>query len=145
MANIGLALKQEMSRIARKELRTETSSMKKALVSGRSDIATLKRTTQSLELQLKQIAVSAPSTAMPPDVDSGSETRFSAEGLASQRRRLRLSAEGLGLLLGTSGQTIYNWEQGKARPRSNHMTAIAALKTLGKKDAAAHVAARAST
>ena len=48
------------------------------------------------------------------------------------------------MLLGTSAQSVYNWEAGKVRPRARHLAAIAALRTLGKKDAAAHVAARQS-
>ncbi len=65
--------------------------------------------------------------------------RFTAKGLASQRRRLGLSALDCGLLVGASGQSIYNWEEGKARPRAKHLSAIAALRTLGKKDAAARL------
>ena len=63
--------------------------------------------------------------------------RFSAKGLASQRRRLALSAQDCGLLLGTSAQSIYNWEAGKTRPLARHLAAIAALKTLGKRGATA--------
>ncbi len=144
MANIAIAFKQEMSRIARKELRAETASLKKALFSSRSEIAALKRRAQALEQQLRQFSKTAPQVSAPAR-DGNAKSRFSAKGLISQRKRLGLSAEGLGLLLGTSGQTIYNWESGKARPHDSHLTAIAALKTLGKKDAAAHVAARAPT
>ena len=70
------------------------------------------------------------------------KTRFSAKGLLAQRRRLGLSAADCGVLLGTSAQSVYNWEAGKVRPRARHLAAIAALRTLGKKDAAAHVAER---
>ena len=73
---------------------------------------------------------------------TGPRPRFSAKSLASQRRRLGLSAHDCGLLLGTSGQAVYNWEAGKARPRAKHMPAIAALRTLGKKDAMAVLASR---
>jgi DNA-binding transcriptional regulator YiaG len=66
--------------------------------------------------------------------------RFSAKGLASQRQRLALSAEDCGLLLGTSGQSVYNWETGKARPRAKYLPAIAALRSMGKKAAAAQLA-----
>jgi len=38
--------------------------------------------------------------------------------------------------VGASGQSIYNWEAGKARPRAQHLSALAALRTLGKKEAA---------
>ena len=73
---------------------------------------------------------------------SGPRNRFSAKGLASQRKRLGLSAQALGKLIGVSGLSIYHWESGKARPRSNHLPAIAALKTLGKNEAAAVLATR---
>jgi DNA-binding transcriptional regulator YiaG len=68
--------------------------------------------------------------------------RFSAKRLAAHRRRLGLSAGDFGLLLGVSAQSIYNWEEGKARPRAKHMPTIAALRTLGIKQAAALVASR---
>src|SRR5436190_2968396 len=39
--------------------------------------------------------------------------------------RARLSAAECALLLGASGQSVYNWEQGKARPQAKHLAAIA--------------------
>ena len=79
--------------------------------------------------------------AQSPDPDPAGDApdqrmRFSAKGLASQRKRLGLSAHDVGLLLGVSGQSIYDWEAGQARPRARHMPAIAALRKLGRKDAA---------
>ena len=65
--------------------------------------------------------------------------RFSAKGLASQRQRLGLSAEQCGLLLGASSQSVYNWEQGKTRPLARHLPAIAAVRGMSKKDAAARL------
>jgi len=53
--------------------------------------------------------------------------------MASQRRRLGLSAAECGLLIGASAQTIYNWEEGKARPRAQHLPAIYALRNLGRR------------
>ena len=77
-----------------------------------------------------------------PASEPGTALRFSAKSLASQRRRLGLSADAIGLLVGASGQSVYNWEAGAARPRVSHLAAIAALRTLGKKQAAAVVASR---
>jgi DNA-binding transcriptional regulator YiaG len=68
--------------------------------------------------------------------------RFSPKGLASQRKRLGQSAPACGLLLGTSAKSIYNWEQRKSRPLKRHLATIAALRTSGKKDAAAIVQSR---
>ena len=60
--------------------------------------------------------------------------------VASHRRWLALSADDVGLLMGTSGQSVYNWESGKARPRAKHLAAIATLKAMGRKEAAAKLA-----
>jgi len=146
MPNIAAVLKSEIGRVSRKEVRGETQALKKAVGAYRGEIAALKRRMQVLEQHLRQSikgsAKVAPSAPAHADED-GPKRRFSAKGLVTQRRRLGLSAEDLGRLLGTSGQSVYNWEQGKARPRASHQQAIAALKTLKKADAVAHLAARA--
>ena len=67
--------------------------------------------------------------------------RFSAKGLAAQRKRLGLSASDIGLLVGASGQSVYNWESGQNRPRASQLPAIAELRTLGKRDALAKLEA----
>jgi DNA-binding transcriptional regulator YiaG len=141
MANFASILKEEISRIARKIVRAETSSMKKAVAGYRSEIAALKRRAQELERQQrrKPAARTLGDDAAAGSTDSA-KTRFSAKGLASQRRRLGLSAHECGLLIGVSAQSIYNWEEGKARPRASHLPALAALRTLGKKTAASHLA-----
>ena len=145
MPNIASALKSEISRIARKEIRAEIDSLKKAANTYRSEIAALKRRALSLEHDLRTLAKASPKSAAAPAEDpDAAPRRFSAKGLASQRKRLGLSADAVGLLIGTTGQSIYNWEAGKARPRHAHLAAIAALKTLSKKTAAAVLASRKS-
>ena len=66
--------------------------------------------------------------------------RFSAKGMASNRRRLGLSAADFGLLLGTTGQSVYQWEAGKSKPRTKSLGAVAALRGIGKKEVAARLA-----
>jgi DNA-binding transcriptional regulator YiaG len=142
MPNIASVLKSEISRIARRELRAETASLKKAQASFRADIASLKRATRVLEQAIRNVAKHvrpATQARTEPSADSA-KARFSAKGLASQRKRLGLSAEACAKLLGTSGQSVYNWEAGKTRPRDSHLAAIRALRTLGRKAAAARLA-----
>ena len=57
------------------------------------------------------------------------------------RKRLGLSAQGIGLLIGASSQSVYNWEEGKARPQAKHLAAIAAIKSIGKREALARLEA----
>lgn len=142
MPNIATVFKEEISRIARKEQRAETAAVKKAVATHRSEIAALKRRLQALEQALKRVAKTRPAAApAAADAESPKAIRFSAKGLLSQRKRLGLSAHDCGLLVGASSQSIYNWEDGKARPRAANLSAIAALKTLGKKEAAARLEA----
>jgi DNA-binding transcriptional regulator YiaG len=42
----------------------------------------------------------------------------------------------MGKLLGASGQSVYKWESGEARPRAHNVPGIAAVRTLGRRDAA---------
>ena len=142
MPNIASTLKDEISRVARKEARAETQGLKKAVGTYRTEIAALKRRSQALEQELRRLSRASPRAASPVAADEGTsqKLRFSAKGLASQRQRLGLSADDCGFLLGASGQSVYNWEAGKARPRANHMPAIVALRTLGKKQAVALLA-----
>ena len=141
MPNLASILKQEIARVARKELRRETMALRKASATYRSEIAALKRRAAELERQLRAGARSASSTTTPAANDESipEGMRFSAKGLAGHRKRLGLSAGDLGLLLGVSSQTIYNWESGKARPQRKFLPTLVALRTVGKKQTLAHL------
>ena len=144
MPNIATLLKSEISRIARKEARAETLAVKKAAATHRTEIASLKRRLQELEKLARSLGKRLPTERAAPKEDAGGDSgvrRFSAKGFASQRKRLGLSAAQCGLLIGASGQTIYNWEDGNAKPREKHLAAIAAFRTLGKTAAMARLAA----
>jgi DNA-binding transcriptional regulator YiaG len=141
MANIATLLKTEISRVVRKEVRADTSGLKKTLGVYRAEIAVLKKRAQAVEVELRRLT-KAHAKAVPDEATAqpAQKLRFTAKGLASQRRRLGLSALDCGLLVGASGQSIYNWEEGKAHPQARHLSAIATLRTLGKKEAAARLA-----
>jgi DNA-binding transcriptional regulator YiaG len=142
MPNIASILKEEISRIARKEIRGEIASLKTLTIAQRSEISALKRRTADIEKALRVlIKTHAKATSQTRATESTKPTRFSAKGLASHRKRLGLSAEDCGLLVGTSGQSVYNWESGKARPRDSHLAAIAELKSLGKREVARRLTA----
>ncbi|MEP7103068.1 MAG: hypothetical protein ABI781_21345 [Burkholderiales bacterium] len=142
MPNIASILREEISRVARKEVRAETQSLKKATTVYRSEIAALKRRVLALEQALKRLGKPVAKNAAPAaDEEASQSLRFSGKGLAAQRQRLGLSAEDCGLLVGASGKSIYRWEAGVARPRAKHLVAIAGLRSLGKKEATKRLAA----
>ena len=136
MPSIGALLKQEMTRLSRREIRGELQATRKASTQYRKHIASLRRQVATLERQVAQLQRRVP--AAPSAVKSGSTTqnvRFVAKGLKSQRNRLALSAADYGSLVGVSAQSIYNWEQGHASPRPAQLKIIAALRGVGKRDA----------
>ncbi|MEO8524546.1 MAG: hypothetical protein ABI460_07495 [Caldimonas sp.] len=137
MPNIAALLKNEISRVARRELRAETATLKKATSTHRAEIAALKRRIQVLEQHLRRLDKATPKVVRPVEAESDVDgRRFSAKGLVSTRRRLGISVADCGLLIGASAQSIYNWEESKVRPRAKHLAAIAGLRTLGKKEVA---------
>ncbi|MDO8768685.1 MAG: helix-turn-helix transcriptional regulator [Burkholderiaceae bacterium] len=135
--NIASLLKQEISRVARKEVRAEVQALKKASSSYRAEIAALKRRAVQLERLVGQLRKGARKRTVDAAViEPTAVVRFSAKGLAAQRRRLGLSAADLGSILGVSGQSVYKWEEGKNRPRAHQLSAIASLRKMGKREAA---------
>jgi DNA-binding transcriptional regulator YiaG len=143
MPNIASILKSEISRVARKEVRAEILTLKKSASAHRKEIAALKQRAQALEQALRRLGRSQRAAAEPASADDAASglRRFSAKGLLSLRNRLGLSAAECGALVGASSQSIYNWEQGKARPSAKHLPAISALRAMGKREATARLAA----
>jgi DNA-binding transcriptional regulator YiaG len=140
LPNIASVLKEEIARLVRRELRGETENLKKASSRYRSDIASLKRRIEALEKQISRLEKMAPKKAAPV-IDGESETklRFKPQGVRAQRTRLELSAQKMGLLVGVSAQTIYNWEAGTTRPRAEQLAVIAAVRKMGKREVKARL------
>jgi DNA-binding transcriptional regulator YiaG len=135
MPNIAALLKTEISRLSRKEIRKEVQTLRAASTAYRREIAALKRALASLERRTKQMGKTLPSQADADGAPIEKQTRFIAKGLRSLRTRLGLSAPDLARLIGVSTQSIYNWELKKASPRSAQVSAITALRSIGKKEA----------
>ena len=136
MPNIATVLKDEITRLARKEIRAQIGAIKKASTTHRGEIAKLKRQITDLQRQLASLEKKATKAipATPPDAEAES-VRFTAKGLRSLRQRLGLSAADMGRLIGVSGQSIYAWEQERTRPRQQQTLALASIRGIGKKEA----------
>lgn len=137
MSSLGSALKNEITRLARKEIRAQVEPLKKANSAHRREIAELKRQVAQLARQAKAGSRVAPVAA---EEQEPATTRFVAKGLRSLRARLGLSASDFGRLAGASGQSVYNWESGKAVPRKSQLAVLAGLRSIGKREAQARLA-----
>jgi DNA-binding transcriptional regulator YiaG len=134
------ALKQEITRLARKEARSQTQVLKKMSAQYRRDIAALKRQVAKLQGQTDVMAKAVLKPVPQPPAAAADKVRFSAKGLASQRKRLDLSAADYAKLVGVSSLSIYKWESGKVRPRQSQVAALAAVRGMSKKEVLARLA-----
>ncbi len=141
MSNFAAQLKTEISRLAKKESRTQAAVLKKAQTTHRAEIADLKKRIASLEAVVRRLSETAARPIAPPQEDDEPQgLRFRADGFASLRKKWGLSAAQMALLLGVSNQSVYHWETGKSKPRAAQLQAIAAVRKLGKKEVAARLA-----
>jgi len=137
MPNIASVLRHEISRLAKKEIKTATQSTKQAVTQHRRDLAMLKRLVQVQGKELRFLkAQESKRLKQPASVEEPMKgTRFSARSVRAQRQRLGLSAEKFGKLVGVSGITIYLWETGKGRPRKERLGPLFALRHIGRREA----------
>jgi len=144
------ALKEEIRRLARREARRCAVLVHRAVAKHRKEIAQLKRQVLGMVRDLRRLCGAVPPSkqvagrmvfaAAAVEVDGAAGHRFSPKGLKSHRKRLDLSADQFGLLLGVSGQSVYAWEAGRARPRAKPLAALAALRAMGKRAVFARLA-----
>lgn len=165
MATLANALKEEISRLARKEVRQQTAGTVKSVTQLERDIAALKSQVQDLRHTLsglrapdasgqtaskkaagkktaskkapakKQNRAGKAADAKPADDKRSARAQFSPDALKAHRERLELSADNYGRLIGVSGLSIYNWEKG-TRPRESSIAALMTIKGIGKREAA---------
>ena len=134
MPDIASVLKQEITRLARKEVAAtarqqskQIQSLKATTRNLRDQVATLEKTVSRLsrEIASQPQAEAAPERAI----------RISPKSIKSHRRRLGLSQVQMAKLLGVSSNSVTLWESGRASPRGKNRQAIAELRQMGARDA----------
>jgi len=141
MSTIADVLKQEIARVARKELKGEIAAVRKLTSAHRSEIAALKRDVKALTGRVKglQKGLSRPVASRHSDPEEvparrrGVPFEFNAEQLAAHRAALGLTQAQMARLIGASSLSVYKWESGKVQPRAAQKAQIAAALKLGKR------------
>lgn len=137
MSNIAAAFRQEITRLARREVRGQVAGLRKASAKFRKDIARLKRAAAELLSEIARLRRTAGEA--PARETDAAKTRFTARSVIAHRRRLRLSAADYGQLIGVTGHTVYAWEHGASRPRHAQRAALAAVRAMGRREALARL------
>src|SRR4051812_46626790 len=139
MPNFSSLFKEEVTRLARRQVRQEVESLKKASGQYRRDIAALKREVARLSRQASRGERARSVAQSAADKGPDTKIRFVAKGLKAQRERPGLPAAEYAKLADVSRLSIYNWESGPTRPRAEQIAVLASLRALGRKPARARL------
>lgn len=111
MPNITSALNDQIRRVSRREVKSQTQTVRKVTAKYRRDIAALKREITALVRVVKGLSRKEQKRSgnAIPKVEDTAGMRFRADGLKTHRAKLGISAADYGKLVGVAGLTIYNW------------------------------------
>jgi DNA-binding XRE family transcriptional regulator len=140
MPNVMKTLRDEITRLARKEVKASVTKVHKPTVQLKHDVAALKRTVAALVKAtnimrgvLEKIVTSQP----PPVAEETSKARITGKGVRSLRRKLRVSQADFGKLIGVTAQAVVNMEKksGPLAVRKVTRAAILAIRGMGAREA----------
>ena len=140
MPNIAKVLKDEISRLSRRETKKALASVSRPAVGLRRTTADLKRRVAQLEKELRSLrkTIDGLTKAHPAAIpETADKARITAKGMRSLRRKLRLSGQKFARLLGMTPQVVYGWEKasGPLRVRQTTRAAILAVRDIGAREA----------
>ena len=138
MPNIAQLLKDEVSRLARKEVRAASAPLQQQI---RELKKTNRQQREAIEMLLRRVDQLQTLTSSPTDkilkvtaAENDRQIRLSGTSIKKHRKRLGLSQGELGQLLNVSTNTIVRWEQDKSKPREAYRAGIAQLRTMGVRE-----------
>lgn len=138
MPNIGAVLKDEIRRLARKEIRATVGPLKKRVTELSRTNSTWKKKVPALEKAVAELEKEAEARRL-QGVQAGAKelkgARIGPRSIAAQRKRLKLTRAEFGSLAGVSANTIYLWEMGEVTPREKRRAVLVGLRKLGAKEA----------
>ena len=143
MPNIATLLREEISKIARKEVQDQVRELKQTVREQRDAIARLEKQLGPAKAKAAtKPAAAKPAAAKPAakvrkpagDTDRRKQLRIAPNTIKKHRKRLKLSQAELGKILNVSTNTVLRWEAGTSKPRSKHLPGLDQLRTISKRD-----------
>ena len=147
MPNLATLLKEEISKIVRKEVQDQVRELKQTVREQRDALARLEKqsgpakTKAAVKSAAKKPAAKKPAAKKPaakvskaPAEDKRKQMRISPNTIKKHRKRLKLSQAELGELLNVSTNTVLRWEAGTSKPRSKHLSGLAQLRSISMRE-----------
>ena len=134
MPDIARVLKEEITRLARKEARTSVLPLTVKIRNLRKTLGDQKQQLAELKRELSRKADKELQVRIDPKTAEPGASRISPGSIRKHRERLKLSQQQLGTLLHVSSLTVSSWENGHSTPREQKRLAIAELRKMGVRD-----------
>ena len=146
MPNLATLLKEEISKIVRKEVQDQVRELQKTVREQRDALARLEKQSGPAKAKAaaKPAAAKPKPTAAEPAAkvrkapagtgDKRKQIRISPNTIKKHRRRLKLSQAELGELLNVSTNTVLRWEAGTSKPRGKHLPGLGQLRSMGLRE-----------
>lgn len=134
MPNFAGALKGEIQRLARKEVRANVTPLKKLVAGLRRRVAQQRRLIADLERDLRRGVRSSRKAGANADDDQKSQIRFSPAWVKQHRKKLGMSRRVYARLIGVSAQSIFGWETGRTRPRRGALETWRRIRGMGVRE-----------
>ena len=133
MPDVAKVLRDEISRLAKKEAKQATEPLKEQIRDLQKTVRAQRQRITTLE---KGRAKKSEKTSVPKIVSGNGQevVRIPKGSIKKQRERLGLSQKEMALLLEVNPLSVSKWELGKSAPRSQNRRAFAELRKLGRRD-----------
>lgn len=113
------AMKEEIRRVARREINKELAPIKRVNAAQRTLIANLRRDVTDLQKAIKHVERQVPETGTSTPSEAAKDKRragwMTGKGVRSLRSRLGITQAELAKLAGVSHQTVVKWEKGDGK------------------------------
>ena len=132
MPNLASALKGEIRRLARKEIRESVTPLRKLVTALRKRVAQQRRLIADLERNAKR----STKNVRPAEAHGSEESqiRFSPAWVKHHRKKLKMSRRVYAKLVGVSAQSVFGWESGRTRPRRTALEAWRRIRRMGLRE-----------
>ena len=143
MPNLATLLKEEISKIVRKEVQDQVRELQKTVREQRDALARLEKQSGPAKAKAAAKPAATKSAAAKPAAakvskapagDKRKQIRISPNTIKKHRKRLNLSQAELGELLNVSTNTVLRWEAGTSKPRSKHLSGLGQLRSMGLRE-----------
>ena len=135
MGKLESMIRDEILRLARREMRKSFVPLRRDVRSMKGTVSQLRKSVLDLERfksqEEKQLAQKAVPEVAPEEVK---KARFSPRLIRSLRKKLRVTQKELAVLAGVSVGAVHQWEGGKSEPRAVKKARLVALRSLARRE-----------